>query len=590
MSNQEYFIGLDMGTSSVGWAVTDTQYHLLRAKGRDMWGIREFDEAQTSAERRSFRVARRRKQRKQVRIGLLRHYFQNAIFARDPEFYIRMDNSFYRQDDKKTSGRNALFNDDGFTDKDYYKKYPTIFHLIMDIIHKKAPQDPRLVYLAIVNIFKHRGHFLNESLSEVENVDISESWETLREELCQKAEIELPKLDKNTLEDIFCTANKISDKEKELKKYINNETKAKAVIKALCGGNANVVDMFDLEVEKDEKDEYKIQFSSANYEEKALSLADSLDGEFFDCLSSMKEFFDLCAWKIIIGGADYLSEARIQNYVKHQDDLRKLKKLIRENKNTLPENTYNDLFRSDKSNSYTNYIGSNNSYYDNKKARRLKKNKEDFYKNIKNLLAKIDDGEDKTYILEEIEKGNFLPKQLTNLNGVIPHQAHLKELKAVLNSAKEYLAFLNETTDDCPRLTVAEQIIEIFKFRVPYYIGPMSENSEKNGGNGWVIRKDSGRVFPWNMEDKIDDSKTAEKFIENLIGKCSYIADEKVMPKSSLLYEKFTLLNEINAIAINSRRIDAKLKQEIYQELFMSGRSISKNGIKKYLQGVSKWF
>lgn len=42
-----YYLGLDMGTNSVGWAVTDKEYRVLRAKGKDLWGIREFDEADT---------------------------------------------------------------------------------------------------------------------------------------------------------------------------------------------------------------------------------------------------------------------------------------------------------------------------------------------------------------------------------------------------------------------------------------------------------------------------------------------------------------------------------------------------------------
>ena len=37
---QKYYLGLDMGTSSLGWAITDERYHLLRAKGKDMWGVR----------------------------------------------------------------------------------------------------------------------------------------------------------------------------------------------------------------------------------------------------------------------------------------------------------------------------------------------------------------------------------------------------------------------------------------------------------------------------------------------------------------------------------------------------------------------
>lgn len=58
-----YFIGVDMGTSSVGWAVTDENYVIVRRKGKDLWGVREFDEALPAVERRTNRVARRRRQR-----------------------------------------------------------------------------------------------------------------------------------------------------------------------------------------------------------------------------------------------------------------------------------------------------------------------------------------------------------------------------------------------------------------------------------------------------------------------------------------------------------------------------------------------
>ena len=32
----EYYMGLDMGTSSVGWAVTDEKYNLIKKHGKDM--------------------------------------------------------------------------------------------------------------------------------------------------------------------------------------------------------------------------------------------------------------------------------------------------------------------------------------------------------------------------------------------------------------------------------------------------------------------------------------------------------------------------------------------------------------------------
>ena len=64
----EYFIGLDIGTDSVGWAVTDTAYRVQKKNGKALWGVRLFDEAQPAADRRAFRTARRRYERRKQRI------------------------------------------------------------------------------------------------------------------------------------------------------------------------------------------------------------------------------------------------------------------------------------------------------------------------------------------------------------------------------------------------------------------------------------------------------------------------------------------------------------------------------------------
>lgn len=45
----DYFIGIDAGTDSVGWAVTDEQYNILKFGKKAMWGIRLFDEANPAA-------------------------------------------------------------------------------------------------------------------------------------------------------------------------------------------------------------------------------------------------------------------------------------------------------------------------------------------------------------------------------------------------------------------------------------------------------------------------------------------------------------------------------------------------------------
>ena len=156
-----YYLGLDMGTSSVGWAVTDMKYNLLKVKGKDLWGVRLFDEAKTSAERRFHRTSRRRRQREKVRIGMLKELFAEEIDKIDPGFYQRLEESKYHFEDKIIKSKYSIFADKNYTDKDYFREYPTIFHLRKSLIVSSESFDIRLVFLAILNMFKHRGHFLN---------------------------------------------------------------------------------------------------------------------------------------------------------------------------------------------------------------------------------------------------------------------------------------------------------------------------------------------------------------------------------------------------------------------------------------------
>ena len=53
---KEYFLGLDLGTGSLGWAVTDMEYEIIRAHGKALWGVRLFESAKTAEERRGFRT------------------------------------------------------------------------------------------------------------------------------------------------------------------------------------------------------------------------------------------------------------------------------------------------------------------------------------------------------------------------------------------------------------------------------------------------------------------------------------------------------------------------------------------------------
>ena len=73
------YIGLDVGSDSVGWAATDEEYNLCRIKGKTAWGARLFDAAHDAQERRQLRTARRRLARRKRRIAWLEAIFNEEL-------------------------------------------------------------------------------------------------------------------------------------------------------------------------------------------------------------------------------------------------------------------------------------------------------------------------------------------------------------------------------------------------------------------------------------------------------------------------------------------------------------------------------
>lgn len=64
--------------------------------------------------------------------------------------------------------------------------------------------------------------------------------------------------------------------------------------------------------------------------------------------------------------------------------------------------------------------------------------------------------------------------------------------------------------------------------------------------------------------------------------KCSYLAGEDVLPKNSLLYTKYMVLNEINTIIVNGQRLSPQAKQDLYNEVFMKRKKVSLKMIKEH--------
>ena len=577
---QNYYLGLDMGTSSLGWAVTDADYHLLRAKGKDLWGVRLFQEAESAASRRMQRVSRRRLQREKARIGFVRDAFSDSINEVDPGFFQRLNDSKYFPEDKTEKQPFALFAGKEYTDREYYEQYPTIFHLRSDLIHTNEPKDVRLVYLAILNIFKHRGHFLNINLTGGESAGLEEIYTQLAERnanLPSSADVvEMKKI---------LSTNKVNNSHRyeQLSELLSISKKMpeSEMLKMICGLKGSLPKAFPDTDFDEEHQKYSVSFRDGNYEEKDIELISLLNEEDYEIVQLLKQMHDWGLLANIMRGEQYLSDARIKAYEKHAYDLKVLKGLYKK----YGEGRYNKMFRVMEDHNYSAYVGSVNSDKEQGKARRGANNKrDDFYKRVKAEVLEMQKAaptdNEISYVLDEIDKEAFLPKQLTSANGVIPYQVHLKELKKILSNAEKYLPFLKEK--DETGLSVSEKIAQLFAFQIPYYVGPLYNDGEASH-NAWVYRKEEGKVYPWNFELKVDVKATSEEFIRRMVRRCTYLQNEDVLPKSSLIYERFMVLNELNNLKINGVPIEINLKQDIYRDLFRRERKVTAKKVRDYL-------
>lgn len=585
----DYYIGLDIGTNSVGWAVTDTQYNVLRKKGKSMWGVRLFEEANTAAERRIARTNRRRLQRQKQRIRLLQEIFDEEISKVDDKFFMRLQDSSFFPEDKKENQKNSLFNDINYNDMDYHNEFKTIYHLRKALIMGEKEYGVRLVYLAIHHMMKNRGHFLFDSnITNITSFDTTfNTFKTCMEDefgfsLDGVNESEFEKILKNK----SLSRTKKSESLLKICGYEKNDKEYKQfseIIKLIIGLNCKVSVIFDSEA-FEEIEHNKICFGSSTYEETRIALEDEIQEK----TGIIDIFQTVYNWTILsdileggeYNGKSYISIAKVGRYDKHHKDLKKLKDVVRK---YCSKKDYDDFFVADKKDNYCAYIGK---YMKNGKVKieNKKCNQEDFYKAAKKLLDKMPaDDTDVISIKNDIESKTFLQKQVSKDNGVIPYQVNKIELECILENAKKYLPFLNKVDQTC-NLTAAEKIIKLFEYRIPYYVGPI--NTAK-GENCWMVRKegkDGEKITPWNFTDVVDVDKSAEKFISRMTNKCTYLQNEDVLPKYSLLYSEYMVLNEINNIKVKGEPISVELKKEIYNEIFKEEKRVSKKRIAEYIK------
>ena len=590
MKKKNYYLGLDIGTDSVGYAVTDEQYKLLRFKGESMWGSGLFDPATPCQERREKRTARRRLDRRQQRVRLLREFFAEAIAAVDSKFFVRLrESALFAEDRTDPLDNQTLFNEPSFKDSDFHHRYPTIHHLIVDLMNDPSPHDSRLVYIACAWLVAHRGHFLSEvkleNVSEIDDVtalyrDLMEfcsgtvetddgetkeyapMWEcdpaAFGEVLSMRAGLTVKR---NRMLDLLWEGKKPKSDDCKYNRY--------DVISLLCGSDTvKPSSLFN----NDEYADYGKLFLGA--EDTALEAQISELGDDGELIRKLKALYDWAVLKDVKKGASSISAAKVAVYDQHRKDLEGLKALLRKADKKLYRKVFK--FVDEKTANYTAYVCNDP---------RVKRAKKDVFSEwLKKTLASLPvSPEDRAFyddMMNRLDMQTFLPKQLDGDNRVIPHQLYQVELRQILKNASAYLPFLNNADEYG---TVAEKIDSIFGFRIPYFVGPLVSDKGERGKFAWMERRKEGLIRPWNFTDLVDLDKSEDAFIKKMTNTCTYLPGEDVLPAESLLYKEFTVLNEINPLKIGGAVMTPDQKKVIVEECFKKSRKVIHAKIRKVL-------
>ena len=579
---EKYLLGLDLGTDSVGWCLTDENYHVIRKSGKSLWGVRLFEEAKDASERRQARSGRRRTLRRKERIRLLQELFVSEMDKVDPGFFQRLELSKYHFEDRKNyfDSVQTLFVDKKFTDKEYYKKFPTIYHLRRYLMESKKKEDLRFVYLAAHHIIKYRGNFLypGASFKVMDRDSIGDSFQRINDILkdLEKCEIDYtPERFEDIRKLIEKDASVSGVKEGLIRIFNAEDAYLKKVIFPLIAGATVTIKAF-YELEDDEGiDIKKISFKDADADTNIENLIHGIDRENYNTvLLSCKSIYDAFLIGRLLKEDSHLSDAMVRRYDQHKEDLEKLKNYVR---NT---SLYDRIFRiyDEKLNNYPHYIGSNR--VKNKGERFKRCRKDDFYKFLRTelkLKANVPTGD---AYLDEINKkmsdGSFLDRQNSSENGVFPMQMNLEELKIILKQQSEFYPFLREKDEN--GLECKEKIVSILKYHIPYFIGPLAQSSSFS----WIVRKKE-KIFPWNFDKVVDYEKSAEAFIKRMMNRCTYLPDEFCLPKNSIVFGFYSLLSEINKIALNGRLITPEQKKELIEDLFLK-KTVTKKSLQNYFK------
>jgi CRISPR-associated endonuclease Csn1 len=139
-----------------------------------------------------------------------------------------------------------------------------------------------------------------------------------------------------------------------------------------------------------------------------------------------------------------------------------------------------------------------------------------------------------------------------DLNNVFTINAYRKEIQQILTTQE---AFHEELTSE-----FGDEYLTIFNRKRKYYEGPGNENSRTDYGKYTTKIGDDGKYI------------TEDNIFEKLIGHCSVYPEELRASTASYTAQEFNLLNDLNNLKVNGRKLEENEKRAIVDKVKNSNR------------------
>lgn len=554
----DYTVALAQSDTSVGWVMADESGEVVRKGDRPCMGTYTFPAAEHADERRLHRSARRTLERKRARVREVEKVFAPHLDALDPGFLAAR-----RESDRRPQNRGQLAASfDSAAYADLWKPYPTMSHLRVAMLEEDRPFDPRLIFDVLVDAMKGRGNFVMDGL---DVSSASSEIAPLLADFAQTAESYFADalgttfcLDLPAAESLFASRRR-SALASGLEPVIavgesgglRPAAARRQLAKLLAGLSADLSALDDEVPAKTpvclSKDGSLDAWLDAAGGAPCLSLVEAADRVVQAV--SVSDVLSLVPGKS-------LSYNQVARYERYRADLAALKRLAREYCDPAdvrlffggpktPRGAYDKPAVAD-----AVKRGANLGYtaYDLNLA--LPSAGKSAYENLRASVERLFDGTgadaDPEFerVLDRLYSGDFLRRIHSTDSRIVPYQLHAEEIRAILSRQGAYYPWLSEA---------APHLMDVLTSKIPYFVGPLSdENAERDSqGNAlraWAVRKpghERVHVSPWSVDEHIDLPATAEAFMDNLVGECTYLFGEKVLPKQSLIYQRFCLAEEL---------------------------------------------